>query len=77
MVLDSFTIPDGALPPGVDRSKFNSVIVPARDIPLHPRSAEWGYDVYKDIFCMEFDEYAVNDLGLLKPCLCDFRLPPA
>ena len=72
IVLDSFVIPKQYLPNGVDNSKFNCVIIPESHLPIHPRSIEWDSEYYKDIFCFEFNEYEINQLGLLNPCLCNF-----
>ena len=73
IVLDPFTIPEEYMPAGVDRREFNCVVIPESHLPLHSRSDEWGAKYYKDIFCFEIDEYDMNRLDLLKPCLCDFR----
>lgn len=73
VVLDPFTVPEECLPAGVNRSEFNCVVIPEWYLPIHPRSAQWGSEYYKDIFCFEFDEYTVNKLDLLRPCICDFR----
>ncbi len=70
VVFDSFKIPKEYLPKDVNEENYNCVIIPEWYLPLHKRSKEWGAEYYKDIFCFEFDEYALNDFNLLKPCMC-------
>ena len=71
VVLDFFTIPRQFLPKGLDGNKFNCVVIPEWDLPIHPKSMECGSE-YKDIFCFKLGEYEINQLNLLKPCICNF-----
>lgn len=66
VVLDPFLIPKKFESKDVDISEFNCVVIPAGDLPIHPRSSEWEKNYYKDIFKFKFDDYPINDLSLLK-----------
>lgn len=65
VVLDPFVVDEGYYPKTADPSKFNCVVISSSDLPLHPRSKEWGEDYYKDIFKFKITDYPINDLKLL------------
>ena len=66
VVLDPNVIPEKYYPKGIDPSKFNCVVIPTKDLPIHPRSSEWGDDYLKDIYKFKMTAYPINDLSLLK-----------
>ncbi len=45
---------------------YNYVVIPAKDLKLHFRSAEWGGSYYKDIMKFNIINYKLNDLSLLE-----------
>ena len=45
---------------------YNFIVIPAKGLKLHKRSAEWGEPYYKDIMKFNITNYTLNDLSLLE-----------
>lgn len=65
VVLDPLVVPEKYYPTGIISSEFNCAVIPAADLPIHPRSIEWGQEYFKDIFKFKISDYPINNLDLL------------
>jgi len=66
VVLDPNVVDNKYYPSSINPTEFNCVVIPSADLPIHPRSKEWGDYYYKDIYKFKINKYQINDLSLLK-----------
>lgn len=66
VALDQRVVPACYRSATVDPDGYNFVVIPVENLPLHPRSAEWGQKRLKGEYTFRFDTYVINDFSLLR-----------